>query len=287
MTGRVLVLGNAGIDISLAVPRLPHPGETLVGGALRRAPGGKGLNQAVTAARMGAGVTFCAPLGDDPDGQWVAARLRQEPFTALTLKHPGPCTDTSIILVAADGENCIVTAGACAAALSAGDARAFAATCRPGDILLMQGNLSQAATEAAAQAGRAKGARVILNTAPIAWPMEGVLAHCWGVVANAGEARAITGRQGAAAAAALAAFGPTLAIVTLGRDGCVTGAGVHHAAHPVDVIDSTGAGDAFCGALAAALAQGLDEPAAIHAAQRAAAGTVTRPGAFEALPPRV
>lgn len=278
------MLGNAGVDISLAVPRLPRPGETLVGGAVRRAPGGKGLNQAVTAARMGVGVAFCAPLGDDADGAFVAARLRLEPFGALMLPHPGPCTDTSIILVAADGENCIVTAGACAAALGVAAARDFAGGARPGDVLLLQGNLSRAATEAAAWAGRARGARVILNTAPISWPMEDVIAACWGVVANAGEAEAITGRRGAAAAAGLAALGPTLAIVTLGGDGCVTGGGAHHAALRVDVVDSTGAGDAFCGALAAALARGVDEAAAIGLAQGAAAGTVTRAGAFEALP---
>ena len=111
---RVLVLGNAGVDLVLPVPRLPRPGETLVAAGLTRAPGGKGLNQAVMAARTGAETLFLAPVGDDPDGHFVACRLRAEPFASLrlvTVPHP---TDLSLILVGADAENSIVTAGPCA-----------------------------------------------------------------------------------------------------------------------------------------------------------------------------
>ena len=282
--GRVLVLGNAGIDLSIPVPCLPRPGETLVGGALRRAPGGKGLNQAVMAARAGAEVLFCAPLGDDADGCYVAARLRAERIAVLHLPRPGPSTDTSLLLVAADGENCIVTSGACADALPVAEAEGFAATCCPGDVLLMQGNLSQAATLAAARMGRARGARVLLNTAPLRWPVQPVLAECWGVIANAVEAEGVTGQQGQAAASALAARGPALAVVTLGAEGCVAVPGGWHPARAVEVVDSTGAGDAFCGVLAAALARGFAPDHAIAAAQCAAARTVGQPGAFEALP---
>ena len=282
--GRVLVLGNAGIDLSIPVPTLPRPGETLVGGALRRAPGGKGLNQAVMAARAGAEVVFCAPLGRDAEGGYVAGLLRAERIAGLHLPRPGPPTDTSLLLVAADAENCIVTSGACADALALSDAEGFAATCRPGDILLMQGNLSQAATEAAARKGRACGARVVLNTAPLRWPVQAVLAECWGVVANATEAQGVTGQMGHAAASALAALGPRLAVVTLGAEGCVAVPGGWHPARKVQAVDSTGAGDAFCGVLAAALARGFAPDRAIGAAQHAAAGTVGRHGAFEALP---
>ncbi len=298
--GRVLVLGNAGIDLSIPLPRLPQPGETLVGGALRRAPGGKGLNQAVMAARTGMEVQFCAPLGDDADGRYVEDRLRAEPFAALHLPRPGPPTDVSLLLVAADSENCIVTSGACADALPAVEAESFAAGCRPGDVLLLQGNLSQAATVAAARMGRLGGARVLLNTAPLRWPVQPVLAECWGVVANAVEAREITGQQGNEAATGLAAMGPRLAVVTLGAGGCVAAPGGHYpvpASQPVnstgepvdstgEPVDSSGAGDAFCGVLASALARGLEPQDAIAAAQCAAAQTVRRHGAFEALPAR-
>ena len=282
--GRVLVLGNAGIDLSILVSRLPRPGETLVGGAMRRAPGGKGLNQAAMAARAGAEVHFCAPLGDDADGCYVAGQLRAERIIVLHLPRPGPPTDTSLLLVAADSENCIVTSGACADALPVGEAEGFAAGCRAGDVLLLQGNLSHATTAAAARVGRASGARVIVNTAPLRWPVQAVLSECWGVVANAGEAEEITGRFGHEAASALAALGPALAVVTLGAGGCVTLPGGWHPAPTVTAVDSSGAGDAFCGVLAAALARGFAPDRAIAAAQRAAADTVLRRGAYEALP---
>ncbi len=284
MNGRVLVLGNAGVDLAMRVPRLPRPGETLVAGPIRRAPGGKGLNQAVMAARAGAAVLFCAALGDDPEGDWVAERLGTEPLAERDFLRPGPPTDTSIVLVAPDGENCIVTAGACADALDVGAAERFAALAAAGDILLLQGNLGLAATVCGARTAAARGARVILNAAPLRWPVPAVLAHCWGVVANAGEAEAITGRQAAAASVALAAMGPALAIVTMGAAGCFAAPGTHHQAPRVSVVDSTGAGDAFCGALASALARGSSSEGAIAAAQFAAADTVTRPGAFDSLP---
>ncbi len=283
----MLVLGNAGIDLVLDVPHLPRAGETVVGGALRRAPGGKGLNQAVMAARAGAAVSFCAPLGDDEAGGFVAAALEREGFASLSLPRPGPSTDVSIITVAPGGENCIVSAGDCAAALPDTAAAEFASRAAAGDVLLLQGNLSLSATLAAARPAAARGARVLLNPAPLRWAVDGLLPLCWGVVANAGEASDITGAAGPAAAAALAAAGPALAVVTLGGAGCACVPGGLVPAPAVRAVDTTGAGDVFCGVLAAALARGLPVPAAVAAAQDAAADSVTRPGAFAAFPPRV
>lgn len=284
---RVLVLGNAGIDIVLPVPRLPRPGETLVGGEAARAPGGKGLNQAVMAARAGAEVHLLAPLGDDADGAAVAAALAREPIARLSLPRPGPGTDLSVILVAPDGENCIVTSGACADALGVDAAEAFAAGAGSGDVLLLQGNLSPPATLAAARRAMAASACVLLNPAPLRWDARSLLPLCGAVVANEGEAAAITGLDGMAAAEALRGMGPALAVVTLGARGCaVAGIGLLPAV-PVRAVDTAGAGDAFCGTLAAALALGLAMPDALVAAMRAAADTCTRPGAYAALPARV
>jgi len=282
---RLLVLGNAGLDISLAVPRLPLAGETLVGGERHGAPGGKGLNQAVVAARTGRlAVVFRAPLGNDAEAAMIADRLAGEPFAALELPRQAGPSDLSVLLVAPDAENCIVTAGARAAALPAEDAARFAAACQPGEWLLLQGNLSAAATAAAL---RAAGGPVMLNTAPLLWDAAPMLAYCAVVVANAVEARQITGQDGPAAAMALRAAGPALAIVTLGAAGCIAAGpdGVRrHAAPQVRAVDSSGAGDAFCGVLAAMLASGSPAAPAIAAAQQAAALTVTRPGAYAALP---
>ncbi len=285
---RLLVLGNAGMDVALPVPRLPLPGETLIGGAATRAPGGKGLNQAVTAARTGLlPVHLCAPVGDDVDGREVRAALLREPFASLSLTSAGQPTDLSVLLVLVDGENSIVTSGPSAAALSASAAAAFASGARPGDWLLMQGNLSEAATRAALDASHLHGAAVLLNTAPLAWDIRPLLPRCRVVVANAGEALALTGGHGAAAAARITALGAGAAVVTLGGEGCLVadGGDVRHLPAPrVALVDSTGAGDAFCGCLAALLATDVPLEAAAALSQQAAALAVTRHGAFPSLP---
>ena len=284
----LLVLGNAGLDISLPISRLPRPGETLVGGPRGSAPGGKGLNQAVAAARAGlVPVRFRAPLGDDADADLIESLLRQEGFAGLELpRQPGP-SDLSVLLVSPDGENSIVTSGECAASVSAPDAAHFAGGVPPGGWLLLQGNLTAPATMAALRAAEAAGGRALLNTAPLSWDAGPMLPHCGVVVANAVEARQLTGREGSAAAAALHAAGAALAIVTLGAAGCVAagpGSVQHHPTLLAPTVDSTGAGDTFCGVLAAMLAAGRDVAQAVAHAQRAAALTVGRRGAFNALP---
>jgi ribokinase len=289
---RVLVLGNTCLDMVLPVPRLPHPGETLIAGALSRAPGGKGLNQAVVAARTGVPTLFRAAVGDDADGRFIAAALAPEPFAALRLTHAPGATDVSVILVEPGGENSIVSTERIAAAIDAADAAGFAAGAAPGDVLLLQAALAAAPTLAAAQAAAARGARVVFNAAPMTWPVAPLLAHCAAVVANQGEAEAITGQADPRAAAAalramMSAGDPALAVVTLGGQGCLLAdaAGLHaFPAMPAVPVDTTGAGDTFCGALAAALAAGQDAAGAIGAAQRAAAVAVGRPGAYAALP---
>jgi ribokinase len=281
-SGRLFVLGNAGLDIGLDLPGLPQPGETLLGRAAGRAPGGKGLNQAVVAARAAlVPVLFFSPIGDDPDGQHVLRALASEPFAALELPVLAAPTDLSILMVLPGGENAIVSAGDCAHALPPAAATAFAARCAPGDWLLLQGNLLPPVTAAAIAAARARGARIMLNTAPVTADMAALLTLCDLVVANSAEAEQL------APGGAIHAAPDGVAIVTLGAEGCrVTrhGTAVNHPAHAVQVRDTTGAGDTFCGLLAAALAAGHTMDPAIAAAQAAAALTVTRPGAFPSLP---
>lgn len=283
---RVLVLGNAGIDLGVRLPRLPVAGETLPGVGAGRAPGGKGLNQAVVAARAGAAVHLLAPLGTDAAADEIAVALAAEGFAGLDLPRLPHATDFSVLMVLPGGENCITGAGPCAAAFSVEPAAAFAAKARPGDLLLVQGNLSQEATAAALAA--AQGARTLLNPAPLWWDPAPLLPLCRIVVANRGEAETLSGEADPARAAAwLRAAGVGLAIVTLGAEGCLAmdGAGLRRwPAQPVDVVDTTGCGDTVCGVLAAGLAAGMSLDAAIPWAQRAAAKTASRPGAFAALP---
>ncbi len=283
--GTLFVLGNAGVDLSLALAHLARPGETAVASGGVRAPGGKGLNQAVAAARAGARVRFCAPVGDDAEAGFVAQSLAVEPLAELRLlRRPGP-TDISVVMVAGDGENSIVSLCRCADTLSEADAAAFAGGMAPGDWLLMQGNLTAAATSAAMRAARG---RVMLNAAPLRWPVAPMLPSCAVVVVNRGEAEAATGLADAGdAALRLRAQGCAAAVVTLGAEGCVwadaDGVG-RLPAIPVQPLDTTGAGDTFCGVLAARLASGQALPDALTAAQRAAALSVTRFGAYAALP---
>ena len=285
MTGTVFVLGNAGMDVSLALAHLARPGETAVASAGARAPGGKGLNQAVAAARAGAHVRFCAPVGKDTEAEFVAQTLAAEPLARLRLLRRAEPTDISIVMVAADGENSIVSLCRCADTLDEAEATAFAGKAAPADWLLMQGNLTAATTLAALRAARGP---VMLNAAPLRWPVSPMLPFCAVAVVNRGEAEAITGLAAADdAALRMRAQGCGAAVVTLGAEGCVwaDADGLHHLpAAAVRAVDTTGAGDTFCGVLAARLASGRALPDALAAAQRAAALSVTRFGAYAALP---
>ncbi len=277
----LFVLGNASIDVTLNVPRLPAPGETLMARGIVRAPGGKGLNQAVVAARAGARVRFCAPVGREPEVALLHAAMAREPFADLRLILAEQPTDLSTLIVAEGGENCIISTGDCAEALTPYIAKTFARPLRAQDWLLVQGNLSEAATWAALSLAR----NVVFNTAPIRWISRRILAASTVVVANQVEAAEITGLTDPHEA--VAALGGTIGIVTLGAAGCLLAEGGrtrHIPAPAVTAVDTTGAGDAFCGTLAAALATGVPIDIAIADAQQAAALSVTRPGCYGALP---
>jgi ribokinase len=279
---RVHVLGNAGLDIGLHLQRLPVRGETLVGRAGQQSPGGKGLNQAVAAVRAGAAVRFMAPVGGDSDATAIRTALAAEPFETVDLPVLPFPTDRSILMLLPDGENAIVTLGDCAHGLDPAMAAAFAGSVRPDEILLMQGNLSAEATRAAAAVC---AGRVVLNTAPLRWDVTPLLSLCAVVIANQVEAESVAGQ---ASAAALRAAGAAVAVVTMGAWGCLFADADGERrlpAPPARVLDSTGAGDAFCGTLAALLARSWPWTAALEAAQRVAARTVERPGAYAALPP--
>ena len=270
---RVVVIGNAGLDLRLAVPRLPLPGETLIGADAARALGGKGLNQAVVVARCGVPVRFCAPLGNDAhQADEVERRLAAEQFDQLFLPRLPHPTDFSLLMVLPGGENSIVSTSACSLALTFAQAEPVLQEIGPGDVVLLQGNLALDVTGAILSAARGAGATTVFNPAPF-WPgAEKLVAHCSLVIANRLEAKALG-----------AALDGVAAIVTLGAEGCLY-EGRTFPAGNVAAIDTTGCGDAFCGVMAAALARGMAIEAAIGLAQKAAARTATRPGAFNALP---
>jgi ribokinase len=249
---RVFVLGNAGVDLVLPVARLPLAGETIVANGCSRAPGGKGLNQAVVAARTGAAVFFQAQIGRDADAAFVAESLGHEGFSGLRLIPCEEPTDLSVVVVAADAENSIVSVCRAADAMTVDDATSFARQMRGEDWLMVQGNLTLAVTSAACATARARGGRVLFNAAPLRWPVHDVLLHTDILVVNRVEAHWLSSQDNAAAAAqSLRMAGARRVVVTLGDAGCLwlDAALYHRPALPVQAIDSAGAGDSFCGAL--------------------------------------
>jgi ribokinase len=278
--GRVVVIGNAGLDLRLAVPRLPIPGETLIGSAGTRVPGGKGTNQAVVAARCGGEVRFCAPLGNDSaEAEEVERHLRSEGFAELMLPRLPHPTDFSLLMVLPQGENSIVSTSACSLALTPAQAEPALQDLGEGDVVLLQGNLSLDTTAFILHAAQRQRATTLFNPAPF-WPgAEKLVGQCSLVIVNNVEAQSL----GAAIHDAKAA------LVTRGADGCLLIERENRRTFPaemVSAIDTTGCGDTFCGVLAAALVRDFTIEAAIGAAQKAAALTATRPGAFQALPSR-
>ena len=284
---RVFVLGNAMVDLTLPVAHLPLPGETVVAEGMSRAPGGKGLNQAVVAARAGAAVFFQASIGRDVDAAFVRASLEAEPFKGLRLLDSDAPTDLSVVIVASDSENSIVSLCGAADSMTIENAVGLTELMHAEDWLLIQGNLSLEVTVAAAAGARQRAGRVMFNAAPLRWPVSPVLPHVDLLVVNRVEAAALSGHDDpAVAAAALKAGGAGSVVVTLGQTGCLwSDTALHHRPAPVaQAIDSTGAGDSFCGALVAALTCDRDLESAVARAQVAASISVTRRGAYAALP---
>ena len=283
---RVHVLGNLCRDTTLGVARFPRPGETLVATARHAGLGGKGLNQAVAAARAGAGVALHAAVGPG-EAAGLAAELAGEPGLDLHLVEGEAATDGSVILVRPDGENAIVSACAAARGFDPLAGGALAGTA-PGDVLLLQGNLRPATTLLCLREGRRRGALTVLNPSPLwddPWPD-------WRdvdlLVANAGELAALAGEgDPARGAAALLAAGVGAVAVTLGAAGALyrdAEAEIAIPAPPVAPRDASGAGDVFCGVLAGGLARGVARAEALARATAAASLSVTRPGALASCP---
>ncbi|WP_407676022.1 PfkB family carbohydrate kinase [Phycicoccus flavus] len=271
MSGRVLVLGSLNVDLVTRVERHPRPGETVAGEGLARLAGGKGANQAVAAAAAGGSVTMVGCVGDDAEGDAYRSRLEARGVDVSRLRAvDGTPTGTALVQVSDAGENTIVVVPG---ANAEPDEREVAAVddLGPGDVLLLQLEVPRTVVCVAARRAAGRGARVVLNIAPYAALPPDVVALADPLVANEHEMQAL----------AESGSRPASLLVTFGANGA-TWDGVTRPAVSVDagdVVDTTGAGDAFCGALAAALAGGADREAAMDAALRAGADAVLREGA--------
>jgi ribokinase len=290
---RLAVLGSLNMDISVAVPRLPAPGETILGAAAVIAPGGKGANQAVAAARLGAQVTMAGCTGTDGFGAALVAALEAEGVAVAGIRAvAGQPTGVALITVDDAGENTITVAPG--ANGEAGLAEVQAATGAGAQLLVLSAEVPVPALAAALAGAQASGQATLLNLAPAPAGPEGLLAAGpdW-LVVNETEAAAVLGRpvRGLAealdAAVRLTALGPAQAVVTAGAAGAaVAGPGFAErvAGLPVRSVDATGAGDTFVAALGVTLAAGLPAVAAVRAACAAGAAATTRRGTQDALP---
>jgi ribokinase len=266
--GRVIVFGSLSQDLHLHMERHPHTGETVMSGDIEYRFGGKGANQAVAAVQAGAEALFVGKVGDDPQGHQYVERLAAFGVDTSRMEVvPGAPTGTAIIYNDSAGENMIVVAPGANHRMDHADL-AKLEDLGPDDVLLMPLELPLDVVTAAVEVGASRGARVILNLAPFAPLPEAVLASCDPVVVNEYEAE-LLGRAGIAAPSVLQ---------TEGTRGSRWGE-LHVPALEVTVVDTTGAGDAYCGTLAARLSTGDDARAAMQAASEAAARCVQHPGA--------
>ena len=271
----VVVVGSANLDLVAATERHPSPGETVLGHGYDEFPGGKGLNQAVAAARSGATVAFVGAVGNDAAGERLRGVLEADAIDADRLGHVDLPTGRAMIVVDDAGENSIVVIpGANGAVELAGELP----TSR---IVLCQLETPLPVVERALELGRTAGARTILNPAPAHSLPAALLGLADVITPNEHEVDRLGGPE------ALLAAGCGTVVVTLGGDGAAIHTRdetVHVRAFDVDVVDTTGAGDAFNGALACRLAAGDELPRAVRWAAAAGALATTVRGAVPAQP---
>ena len=287
----IAVLGSCTLDIIFRVARFPAPGETLFAESTATFVGGKGLNQGIAAARLGAEVTLIGRVGADSAGDQLRAAAEAagiDPrYVARDPVHP---TGMAVPIVVAGGGNSILASGGANLQVRFEDVEAAAGRLAAADAFLVQFETPLDVVAYAVAVAHAANVPVILNPAPVRPVSPELLGMVDVLVVNEVEAQELAPgfSAPAAQAAALRERGPRRVVVTLGPDGCVfnDGSAGGLPAFPVAAIDTVGAGDAFCGALAVSLATGLSFAEACRFASAAAAISVTRAGAAPSLATR-
>jgi ribokinase len=283
---RIVVVGSVNVDLVVRLPRLPRPGETAGGGVFSVGPGGKGGNQAVAAARLGADVSLVAAVGDDDYGRGARADLENEGVHTRLVTTVDASTGIAVVFVDETAENLIAVAPGANAALSP-DAVAAALTGLPdGPAVLLAGlEVPLACVEAAVAVAADRGWTVVVNPAPAVPLPETLLGRIDVLTPNEGELAVLAD----AGTAALLDAGVGAVVVTRGAAGAVVHDRVRELVVPapgVEAVDATGAGDCFSGALAWALGSGLALPDAVRLAVTAASLSTRAAGARTGCPTR-
>ncbi|HLE50612.1 MAG TPA: ribokinase [Anaerolineales bacterium] len=291
MSGHILVVGGLNMDLVIKTPRYPEYGENLIGSDFNIYPGGKGANQAVAAARLGASVKMVGRLGTDAFGETLLEAVTQSGVeTAYIQRDAQAATGVAVIIVDSRGQNTIVVAHGANDHLTPEDISAAEDAFRNASVMVLQLEIPLPATARAIQLGRKHGAQVVLNPGPARVVDAAFLSEVDYLIPNQNELATLTGMKSIPEAVnTLRSWGVQQVIVTLGSDGVLVVGDdleVNLPAHQVQVVDTTAAGDSFVGAFAVALNEGLPTRQAAAWANAAGALAVTKAGAQPSLPTR-
>ena len=293
---KIVVVGSCNTDMVIKADRLPVPGETILGGTFFMNPGGKGANQAVAASRLGGNVTLISKTGNDVFGKqsvmlYTAENIKTD-YIYSDPKHP---SGVALITVDSQGENCIVVASGANAYLTPSDIDKASGEIENSDLVLMQLEIPIETVEYVAEMASKKGIKVILNPAPARALSDNLLKNLYIIIPNKSEAEILSGikvsdiESAKQAADIISAKGVDIVVITLGSQGALIKEHNEYLfveAFKVDALDTTAAGDTFCGAFCVGLSEGRSIPDAVRLAARAAAITVTRMGAQASIPYR-
>ncbi|MGN0201278.1 MAG: ribokinase [Candidatus Cryptobacteroides sp.] len=293
--GKILILGSSNTDMTVKTAALPAPGETVLGGDFTMSPGGKGANQAVAAKRAGGDVSFVCKVGKDTFGDNALKHYAEEGIDISGVLRSEKPSGVALITVDNEAENCIVVASGANTDISVGDVQESRSLLESCDILLMQLEIPVPAVLEAARTASEAGALVVLNPAPYCELPEEIFRYVSLFIPNMTELSSFSGipvtDEASAVEAAGILFGKGVGriIVTMGSCGSLIVGKEGHEFVPamkVAAVDTTGAGDTYCGALCVALAEGKSLPEAARFATASSAISVTKMGAQTAIPTR-
>ena len=284
----ITVAGSLNMDLCVATPRVPVMGETILGGGFFTSPGGKGANQAVAAAKLGADVAMLGRAGSDAFGAQLLENLRANGVNTEHIRVTDEAPTGVAVILLKDGDNCIIVDPGANALPTPEDICDAETVIAASDVLILQLEIPLPAARRAMELARAHGVTVLLNPAPAQTLPADFLVLADILTPNESECEILTGIADMhQAAQSLIQMGVPRVAVTLGSKGVMYNDGdhmIHRPALPVNVVDTTAAGDSFTGALAVSLAGGADFSDAVDFAQAVAALTVTRKGAQGSLP---
>lgn len=293
---KIVVVGSSNTDMVIKAGRLPVPGETVIGQEFMMNPGGKGANQAVAIARMGGNVSLITKTGNDLFGRQSVELYNSENIkTDFVFSDQNKPSGVAMISVDAFGENCILVAPGANASLNVQDIEKARNEIEQADILLMQLEIPMETVEYAAEIAAAKGVKVALNPAPAQTLSDKLLKSLYIITPNKTEAEMLSGvsvkdwASARRAADKISERGVRIVVITLGRLGALIKEDDRYhevCSEKVEALDTTAAGDTFCGTLCVGISEGKDVVEAVKMACKASAITVTRMGAQAAIPYR-